>query len=71
MAKADGAASTAEQAADYLAALEREKEGYDVRLANAKAGRQERLETAELEDRVKQVDAEIKRVKPAAKATAE
>lgn len=68
MAKADGAASTAEQASDQLAALEREQAGYEARLANAKAGRQERLEVGELEDRVKQVQAEIKRLKPAAKA---
>lgn len=68
MAKADGAASTAEQASAQVAALEREQTGYEVRLANAKAGRQERLEIGELEDRVKQVQAEIKRLKPAAKA---
>lgn len=71
MAKADGAASTAEQAAADLAALEREKAGYTNRLANAKAGRNEVLSEGQLEDRVKQVDAEIKRVKPAAKVAAE
>jgi hypothetical protein len=68
MAQADGAASTAEQASAQVAALEREQAGYEARLANAKAGRQERLEPSELEDSVKQVQAEIKRLKPAAKA---
>jgi hypothetical protein len=67
MAKAEGAATTAEQAASYLAALEREKLGYENRLENAKAGRNEPLTQEQLGDRVKQVEAEIKRVKPAAK----
>ena len=67
MAKVDGAASTAEQAAAELAALERELAGYQARAANAKAGRNERLGEEELADRVKQVEAEIKRLKPAAK----
>jgi hypothetical protein len=67
MAKVDGAASTAEQAANDLAALERELAGYQARLASAKAGRNERLSEGELTERVKAVEAEIKRVKPAAK----
>lgn len=71
MAKAEGAASTAEQASAYLGGLEKEKAGYVTRRANAKAGRNEVLSEAQLDDRIAQVDAEIKRTKPAAKATAE
>lgn len=71
MAKAEGAASSAEQAAAYLDGLEKERVGYENRLANAKAGRNEVLTEAQLADRIAQVDAEIKRTKPAAKASAE
>jgi uncharacterized small protein (DUF1192 family) len=55
--------STKEQVSDYISALESEKVGYVARIANAKSGRQERLEVGQLEDRIKQVDAEAKRAK--------
>jgi uncharacterized small protein (DUF1192 family) len=71
MAKAEGAASSAEQASAYLGGLEKERVGYENRLANAKAGRTEPLSQDQLADRIAQVDAEIKRTKPAAKAPAE
>lgn len=67
MAKAEGAATTAEQAAAFVEALKREREGYEARLANAKAGRKENLSEEQLADRVKQVDAEIKTHSAAAK----
>lgn len=67
MAKAEGAATTAEQARVYVDALKREQEGYEARLANAKAGRKESLSEEQLTDRIKQVGAEIRRATPAAK----
>jgi uncharacterized small protein (DUF1192 family) len=57
------AESTKEQVETYLDALAREREGYEVRIGNAKSGHQERLEVGELENRVKAVDAEVKRAK--------
>lgn len=55
--------ATLEQAGRYLAALEEEKAGYEARIARAKAGRVEPLTERQLADRVKQVTAEIARVK--------
>ncbi|MGH3041020.1 MAG: hypothetical protein ACRDNG_04660 [Gaiellaceae bacterium] len=51
------------QVESYLAALEQERRGYETRLADKKAGRDEPLSEAQLADRVKQVDAESKRAK--------
>jgi uncharacterized small protein (DUF1192 family) len=48
-----------------IAALEEEKSGYQSRLAALKVGKRDRLDVDELGDRVKQVDAEIKRCKAA------
>lgn len=55
--------STAEQIENYLAALAVEKTGYERRLAVAKAKGAERLSVADLEARIKGVDAEAKRAK--------
>jgi hypothetical protein len=54
--------STVEQLERYAAALEREKDGYEFRVAGLKTNPLERLDEAALKDRAKQVDAESKRV---------
>ncbi len=58
-----GKGSTVEQVKAYVAALEREKQGYEARVDAAKNNRQERLPVEQLEDRIVQVDAELKRAK--------
>lgn len=54
---------TDEQVATYVRALEEEKAGYRARVNALKHGRRDTLDEAELADRVKQVDAEIARVR--------
>jgi hypothetical protein len=51
-----------EQRDGYLDGLAHEKEGYEARLAVAQEGLPERLDEAQLQSRIDQVDAEIKRV---------
>lgn len=55
--------STKEQVSAYVAALEDEKASYEARIDAAKNGRLERLDEAQLADRISQVDAEVKRAK--------
>lgn len=56
--------SSSEQIESYLAALELEKRGYEARLAAQKSGaREDPLSAAQLGGRVKQVEAEQKRVR--------
>ena len=57
------AESTREHVEDDLEALAWERSGYETRIANAKAGRQERLPADELQKRIQAVDAEAKRAK--------
>lgn len=54
--------ATKERVADYSAALEREKAGYEARIARVDGGRPDPLPKEQLELRVKEVDAELARV---------
>lgn len=55
--------ATKERVGAYVDALEREKEGYQARLQQLAEGKQERLDTEQLQARVKAVDAELARAK--------
>ena len=67
MANEDGSATTAEKASAYLAALEEEKASYETRVQRVKDGGSDSMSGDELAALVKACEAEIKRVKPAAK----
>lgn len=55
--------ATKERISSYMAALEQERKGYVARAAAVKAGHSDRLDEAQLELRIRDVDAELKRVK--------
>lgn len=59
------------RAAVMVASLEREKAGYEARVAAVKDGHEDPRTVAQLEDRIKQVDASIKRYKAGAKTKTE
>lgn len=55
--------ATKERIAANVAALEREREGYDARIRGVEAGHDDRLSIDTLKVRIKDVDAEIARLK--------
>lgn len=55
--------ATKERISSYVAALEHERKGYVARQEAVKAGHADRLDAAQLDLRIKDVDAEIKRAK--------
>jgi hypothetical protein len=57
------AEATKERVDAYVASLEREKTSYETRIARIKGGRHDPLDEKQLELRVKDVNAELARVK--------